>query len=162
VDAPLDETFAFFSMAANLGLITPHGMQFRILGDAPPMVSGATIDYQLRIGPLPVRWRTRIVKWEPGRRFVDCQEAGPYRLWWHEHTFQSDGERTVMEDRVCYAPPLGILGRIAHRLFISAMLEKIFRYRGDVIRLRFGVNGTIRGPSEPHVPTAAAEARGET
>jgi hypothetical protein len=44
-----------------------------------------------------------------------------------------------MEDRVYYAPPLGFLGRIAHCLFIAAMLENVFRYRGDVIRLRFGV-----------------------
>ncbi|NOT28721.1 MAG: TIGR01777 family protein [Acidobacteria bacterium] len=138
VDAPIDETFAFFSKAANLGLITPHAMQFRIVGDVPPMANGATIEYQLRVGPLPVRWRTRIARWEPGGRFVDLQEAGPYRLWWHEHTFQREGNRTVMEDRVYYAPPLGILGRIANRLFVSAMLTNIFRYRGDVIRLRFG------------------------
>ena len=73
-----------------------------------------------------------------GRSFVDLQEAGPYSLWWHEHTFQADGERTIMADRVYYAPPLGILGRLANRLFIVPTLRKIFQYRGDVIRLRFG------------------------
>lgn len=140
VDAPIEKTFAFFSKAANLGLITPHAMQFRIVGVVPPMASDATIDYTLNLGPLPVRWRTRIATWEPGRCFVDLQEAGPYRLWWHEHTFERDGERTVMEDRVYYLPPLGVLGRLANRLFIAAMLKKIFRYRADVIRLRFGVN----------------------
>ena len=38
--------------------------------------------------------------WEPGRSFADLQEKGPYRFWWHNHTFQADGPRTVMEDRV--------------------------------------------------------------
>ena len=140
VDAPLAETFAFFSKAANLGLITPAAMKFSIHGKIPPMATGAEINYRVRVGPLPVRWRTRIASWEPGRRFVDLQEAGPYRLWWHEHTFHADGERTVMEDRVFYTPPLGIFGRLANRLFIAATLRKIFRYRGDVIRLRFGVS----------------------
>ena len=140
VDAPLEKTFAFFSKAANLGLITPAAMKFAIQGQIPPMAKGATIDYRVRVGPLPVRWRTRITRWEPGQSFVDLQEAGPYRLWWHEHTFQADGERTVMEDRVYYAPPLGILGRLANRLFIGPTLRKIFQYRGDVIRLRFGVS----------------------
>ena len=139
VDAPLKETFAFFSKAENLGAITPAAMKFSIQGKVPPMAQGATIDYRVRIGPLPVRWRTRITKWDPGRSFVDRQEAGPYRLWWHEHTFQSDGGRTVMEDRVYYAPPLGILGRLANRVFIGPTLKKVFQYRGDVIRLRFGV-----------------------
>ena len=139
VDAPLAETFAFFSKAANLGLITPAAMKFSIHGEIPHMAAGAAINYRVRVGPLPVRWRTRIATWEPGRSFVDVQEAGPYRLWWHEHTFHADGARTVMEDRVYYAPPFGVLGRLANRLFIGPTLRKIFQYRGDVIRLRFGV-----------------------
>ena len=44
-----------------------------------------------------------------------------------------------MEDRVYYTPPLGLVGRLANRVFIRSTLRKIFRYRGDVIRLRFGV-----------------------
>jgi hypothetical protein len=139
IEAPLEETFAFFSKAANLGVITPAAMRFAIQGQVPPMATGAVIDYRVRVGPLPVHWRTRITSWEPGRCFADLQEQGPYRFWWHEHTFQADGSRTVMEDRVYYTPPLGLVGRLANRLFIRSTLRKIFQYRGDVIRLRFGV-----------------------
>jgi uncharacterized protein (TIGR01777 family) len=139
IDAPLEDTFAFFAKAANLGVITPAAMRFSIQGQVPPMATGAMIDYRVRVGPLPVRWRTRITAWEPGRRFADLQEKGPYHFWWHEHTFQSDGPRTVMDDRVYYTPPLGLFGRLANRVFIRSTLRKIFQYRGDVIRLRFGV-----------------------
>jgi hypothetical protein len=139
IEAPLEETFAFFSKAANLGVITPAAMRFAIQGQVPPMATGAVIDYRVRVGPLPVHWRTRITSWEPGRCFADLQEQGPYRFWWHEHTFQADGSRTVMEDRVYYTPPLGLVGRLANRVFIRSTLRKIFQYRGDVIRLRFGV-----------------------
>jgi uncharacterized protein (TIGR01777 family) len=140
IDAPIEDTFAFFSKAANLGVITPAAMRFSIQGQAPSMTAGAVIDYRVRVGPLPVRWRTRITTWEPGRSFADLQEKGPYRFWWHQHTFQADGPRTVMEDRVYYTPPLGLFGRLANRVFIRSTLRKIFRYRGDVIRLRFGAS----------------------
>jgi ligand-binding SRPBCC domain-containing protein len=140
IDASLEDTFAFFSKAENLGLITPPAMQFAILGRVPPMANEAAIAYRLRVGPFLVRWRTRIDRWEPGQRFVDRQEAGPYRLWWHEHTFLAEGDRTVMNDCVYYTPPYGVLGRLANRFFIMPTLKKIFQYRGDVIRLRFGVS----------------------
>jgi uncharacterized protein (TIGR01777 family) len=140
VDAPLDDAFAFFSKAENLGLLTPAAMRFAIDGAAPSIREGTEIRYRLRVGPIPIAWTTRIVRWEPGRRFVDLQEAGPYALWWHEHAFRADAGRTRMEDRVYYTPPFGILGRLANRLFIEPSLRRIFRYRGDVIELRFGAS----------------------
>jgi hypothetical protein len=45
-----------------------------------------------------------------------------------------------MDDRVCYAPPLGMLGRLANALFIAPALRRIFEYRAEVIRLRFGAD----------------------
>ena len=141
VDAPLGDTFAFFSRAENLGLITPASMQFALTSPAPSIAEGSTMEYRMRVGPAMIRWRSRIAVWEPGRRFVDVQETGPYRLWWHEHAFRADGARTVMEDRILYAPPLGAIGRFANRVFVAPALTRIFQYRGDVIRLRFGEAG---------------------
>lgn len=138
ISAPLDETFAFFSKAENLGMLTPSAMDFAIAGSPAVIGENAVIEYRLRVGPVPIGWRSRIVSWRPGEGFVDLQEAGPYRSWWHEHAFRADGAVTVMEDRVCYTPPLGVLGRLANRLFIQPTLKRIFRYRADVIQLRFG------------------------
>lgn len=138
LDAPVAEVFAYFSRPENLGAMTPGEMSFRILGEPGPLGAGSRIDYQIRLGPLRLRWRTRIEAWEPERRFVDTQERGPYRAWWHEHRLRADGERTVMEDRVLFALPLGPLGWLAHRLAVARALREIFAFRADAIRLRFG------------------------
>lgn len=140
VKAPLDETFMFFSMADNLGLLTPAAMRFAITGRTREVGENTAIDYRLRIASVPLSWRSRIVNWTPGSLFVDLQEKGPYRSWWHEHSFRAAGSSTVMEDRVCYAPPLGVLGPLADHLFIAPTLRRIFQYRADVIRLRFGAS----------------------
>jgi len=139
VPAPLEEVFAYFSQAQNLGAITPADMAFQILG-APPekMSQGTVIDYRIKLGPLPMRWRTVIDVWEQGRRFVDRQARGPYKLWWHEHSFVADGRETLMRDRVYFSAPLGPLGWIAQRLFIRGTLRRIFSYRAEMIALRFG------------------------
>lgn len=137
--APLDAVFEFFSRPGNLGLLTPSNMGFAITDISGPMEEGALISYHLRVGGVPLKWTTRIDAWEPGRRFVDAQIAGPYACWWHEHRFEADGaDRTIMTDRVLYAPPLGILGRAANQLFIKNSLRAIFSFRSDAIRLRFG------------------------
>lgn len=135
---PLDEVFAFFSRPENLGLITPPGMRFRLTRAPERVHEGAEIAYRLRVGPVPITWRTRIDAWEEGRRFVDSQIEGPYASWWHEHTFLAVGGRTVMTDRVFYAPPLGVLGRVANSLFVAGQLRAVFGYRAGVMRLRFG------------------------
>jgi len=139
LDAPLDAVFAFFSRPENLGAMTPADMSFQILGPVGPMHNGAVIDYRIRLGAVPLRWRTIIERVRPPGLFVDAQLRGPYRSWWHEHRFRAEGNRTVMEDRVYYALPFGRLGRLAHALFVAASLRRIFSFRKHAVRLRFGV-----------------------
>jgi ligand-binding SRPBCC domain-containing protein len=116
-------------------------MRFPLQGQPPSMAAGAAIDYRVRVGPLPVRWRTRIN--HPGARPKLCRSSRegsvPLLVAPSHISGQADGPRTVMEDRVYYTPPLGLFGRLANRVFIRSTLRKIFQYRGDVIRLRFGV-----------------------
>jgi len=138
VAAPADDLFPFFSKPTNLGLMTPTSMQFRIVGPAPAMSENATVEYRLRVGLLPIRWRTRIVAWDPPRSFADVQDAGPYRVWRHEHVFVAQDGVTTMEDRVYYAPPLGAFAGVLNRVFVAPSLRTLFCYRADVIRLRFG------------------------
>ena len=138
VDAPLGEVFSFFSQPANLALLTPPKVGFTIHRMKGPMGAGATIEYRLRVAGFRLKWRSLIEEWEPGKFFVDSQNLGPYRSWWHEHHFEARGEQTVIEDRVYYSPPLGLLGRIANRLFIGGQLEETFHYRAAAVRLRFG------------------------
>jgi ligand-binding SRPBCC domain-containing protein len=139
-----NDVFEFFSKPQNLGAMTPSTMAFQILGDAGPMRVGAQIDYSIRVGALPLRWRTTIESFRPATLFIDSQERGPYRAWWHEHRFQADGERTVMEDRVYYALPFGWLGRLVHRYFVSKTLVSIFQFRAHAVRLRFGAAACSR------------------
>lgn len=134
VAAPLDEVFAFFSDAANLEALTPPFLHFRILTPLPiAMHVGARIDYQLSLFGVPLRWRTRITDWQPGRSFVDEQESGPYASWRHTHEFEARGDGTLMRDVVSYLEPFGALGGLAHVLFVGRTLDRIFDFRRDAV-----------------------------
>lgn len=138
VDRPLDEVFAFYADALNLERITPPWLGFRVVTPGPiEMGPGTLIEYRLRLHRLPVRWLTRIEVWEPGRRFVDAQQKGPYRVWHHTHEFEADGDGTVVRDVVRYALPLGPLGELARRAFVERDLERIFAYRQGAVAQYF-------------------------
>ena len=136
----LDEVFAFFTDIRNLGRMTPEWLGFRILAMRPDTIGeGATIDYTIRLAGVPVRWRTRIVDWQPRRQFVDIQERGPYALWEHTHSFREVPGGVLMRDQVRYALPFGPLGSAVHALAVRASLGRIFDFRYDVLARRFPV-----------------------
>jgi ligand-binding SRPBCC domain-containing protein len=134
VRLPVAEAFALFADAFNLEVITPPWLRFRILTPRPiPMCEGTSIEYRLALHRLPFRWRTRIERWEPGRRFVDTQVEGPFRLWEHTHAFEERPDGTLIRDRVVYRMPHGALRALAHRLLLARDLERIFDYRRDAV-----------------------------
>lgn len=139
IPAPLERVAAFFADAGNLDALTPAWLRFRILTPLPiEMRADARIEYQLRLGGVPVRWRTRIATWDPPHGFVDVQEQGPYALWEHTHRFLAIGDGVLMRDVVRYALPLGPLGALAHVGGVKAMLAAIFDHRFERVRERFG------------------------
>ncbi len=139
IPRPLEAVFDFFSRAENLEVLTPPFLRFRILTPSPvAMGEGTRIEYALRLYGVPVRWWTLIEAWEPGRRFVDLQVRGPYRLWRHTHTFEAVPGGTLMRDRVDYALPFGPVGAAAHALFVRRSVRRIFDYRRATIERLMG------------------------
>jgi len=140
--ASTDEVATWFSNPMNLGIITPSALSFHTLTETPiTMEVGAVIDYALRLGPIPMGWRTVIEEWTPGAGFVDAQHRGPYRCWWHVHRFDEAEGGVRMQDTVLYAPPMGPLGAPANLLFVAPTLRRIFRFRARAMARRFGVAG---------------------
>ena len=130
-----EEIFAFFSDAFNLEKMTPTFLNFKILTAAPiPFEEGQLIDYQIRLYGFPMRWRTRLESIHDNEKFVDSQIRGPYAQWHHTHHFETDPKGTLMRDVVLYRVRFGLLGRIAHPLFVRKSLEKIFSHRYAVIQ----------------------------
>jgi ligand-binding SRPBCC domain-containing protein len=129
------EAWDFFSSPENLSKITPPHMGFLITSGTPgKMYPGQIITY--KVSPLPgftTNWITEITHVREHRYFVDEQRFGPYRMWHHEHHFEAQGNGVCMTDRVSYKIPFGIIGRLAHWLFIRKQLKTIFSFRETLI-----------------------------
>lgn len=135
VDLPREVVFDFFSDAMQLERITPEFLKFSVLTPPPiEMKAGLLLDYKLKIHRIPIYWQTEICVWEPCQRFVDQQLKGPYKRWYHEHTFEEVDGGTLVRDDVHYIPRGGSL---LHKLMVRPDLEKIFRFRQDRLSMIF-------------------------
>ena len=119
-------------------------MDFTILSGAErPMFPGQIIFYTVRPFPFfKVRWMTEITHMDQGRYFVDEQRHGPYAFWHHKHFIKEHGNGIIMEDIVDYALPYGVLGQLAHFLFVKRQLDRIFEYRKVQLETIFGAPQT--------------------
>ena len=127
--------FPFFADAANLELLTPPWLHFRIVSPPVEMCEGAQITYTLRLHGIPMQWQSEITAWEPPFRFVDTQIRGPYRAWAHEHSLESHDGGTVIRDHVQY----GVIGgSLIQKFLVAPDLSKIFDFRRARLASIFG------------------------
>ena len=136
----LDEVWTFFCAPGNLNSITPPDMNFEIVtGGDVKMYAGQMIEYRVEfVRGLRSLWLTEITHVRGHEYFVDEQRAGPYRLWHHEHAFETVKGGVKMIDRVTYILPFGPLGDVVHALWVGRRLKYIFDFRYKKIAELFG------------------------
>lgn len=136
----IETAWEFFSSPENLKTITPPYMGFEITSkhSQEKMFAGMIISYVVKpLMNLPFTWVTEITHVKEKEYFVDEQRFGPYKLWHHLHRFKIVDNKLVMIDLVNYVIPFGIIGRIAHKLFIRKKIEEIFDYRKNILEDKF-------------------------
>tara|TARA_B100001113_G_scaffold73297_1_gene56863 strand:+ start:51 stop:578 length:528 start_codon:yes stop_codon:yes gene_type:complete len=132
INQPIEEVWSFFATPKNLNELTPKNMSFKIIsGRSNDFFPGKIISYS--VNPFKywkIKWVTEITHINKNKLFIDEQRFGPYLMWHHEHHFiKNDDGSTTIYDKVIYKIPYGIIGKIAHKLFIRKRLKEIFNFR---------------------------------
>ncbi len=136
----LDQAWEFISNPANLQVITPDRMNFKILSNLDTsMYPGQIIQYTITpLFGIKIKWVTEITHVIDHSYFVDEQRFGPYAFWHHKHFIKEIEGGVLMEDIIDYKPPLGIIGQLINPLLVRPELEKIFAYRKEKLTSLFG------------------------
>lgn len=139
----INTAWNFFSSAKNLARITPPELDFNILTalDEKDIYQGMLIEYTITpLFGILLNWQTQILTIKKPEMFIDKQLKGPYKIWEHSHEFIQTEKGVLMKDSVKYLLPFGILGNIAHSLFVRRKIERIFNYRKQVLNKIFNQN----------------------
>jgi ligand-binding SRPBCC domain-containing protein len=93
------------------------------------MALGDSVTWQASHFGVPFRMTSAITAYDRPHRFVDEQVQGPFRDWWHEHTFMPQGDYTNMTDVVRFSAPLGLIGRLVERLLLRSYMQRLLETR---------------------------------
>ena len=72
---------------------------------------------------------SRITEFDRPRHFRDSMVRGSFARFNHDHFFAPAGDGTLVQDVFEYRAPLGVLGRIAEQLFLTAYMRRFLDAR---------------------------------
>ncbi len=134
IAAPVATVWAFHERPDILETLTPPWQPVEILRREGGLGIGAISEFQLWLGPLPIRWLARHTACEPPHLFVDEQVDGPLEFWQHRHEFTAVGAQTQLTDAIAYALPGGEIAEALLGWWVEARLQDMFAYRHRVTR----------------------------
>ncbi len=135
IEAPIKAVFDFHLDFNNLGAISPSWMKAKLLheeGFGPSKVLTLRVT---QFGVFTSTWVVKIAEYEPPHRLTDLVISGPLPYFKHSRTFSTPSDTTVeLHDKLEYALPFGIVGRIANAVSVRKMMEQMFEHRQTVTK----------------------------
>jgi len=80
------------------------------------------------------RFSSKITQLRPYTFFQDRMTKGAFRIFEHDHFFESEGNGTVMVDVVSFQAPFGPLGWLAERILLAPHLRHFLISRGLALK----------------------------
>jgi ligand-binding SRPBCC domain-containing protein len=135
VRAPVERVFDL-ARSIDLHVKTASGTNERAVSGVTTGLIGPDqeVTWEARHFGLLQRLTVRINEYDRPRKFRDSMVRGIFRRLDHEHLFEERGDITRMVDKFDFASPMGILGQIGDRLFLTDYLKKFLIKRGEIIK----------------------------
>jgi len=135
VHAPIERTFDLSrSVELHMNSTAQTGERAVAGVTSGLMALGEEVTWRARHFGIWQHLTSRITMFERPFHFRDSMVRGAFRRFDHDHYFAQRGEITVMRDLFDFQSPLGILGRIADRLFLTEYMRRFLLTRHAMIK----------------------------
>ena len=146
VEAPADEVFAWHERPGALQRLTPPFEDVELIESSGGIKSGGTSMLEMKAGPSTFHWLAQHVDYHENQMFSDIQLQGPFAYWKHTHTFKpQDGTSSVLEDKIEYILPAGLVSNLVVGRAIRRKLERVFSYRHKITQDDLALYLTYKG-----------------
>jgi uncharacterized protein (TIGR01777 family) len=126
------DVFGWLERPGALVRLTPPWERTTIVEQTGTVHNGDRVVVKLRRPPVKLAMVHE--GFEPGRRFVDRQERGPFRSWRHQHEVVAiSTDRCELRDQIDFELPLHAVSRLVMARSIRKRLDRMFSYRRVVL-----------------------------
>jgi uncharacterized protein (TIGR01777 family) len=131
--APAETVFTWHTRSGAFQRLAPPWESVRVVEQTGGLDDGRVV-LAVGAGSLWRRWVAQHCDYKPGEQFCDVQTEGPFRHWRHCHRVIPDSPgRCFLEEDIEYALPYGRLGALLGTSLVRKKLQRMFRYRHDII-----------------------------
>jgi len=135
IEAPIERVF---DLSRSIDLHTQSAsasMESAVAGVTSGLIGpGQEVTWRARHFGIWQTLTVRITVFERPTHFADEMLRGAFKRMEHHHYFSAESGGTVMRDAFSFQSPLGILGRIADRVFLKRYMRNFLIERNRVIK----------------------------
>lgn len=133
IPVPVEDLFAYHERPGAFQRLNPPWEPVEIIHHSGGIQDGAVVELKMKVGVLNQRMRIRHEGYIKNRQFQDRQLQGIFAHFFHTHSMQPNGATaSVLEDKIEYRLPLGLVGKVFGAAFAHRKLERMFTYRHEI------------------------------
>ena len=95
---------------------------------------GETVTWEAKHFGILQTLTSEITKMERPYGFEDCMVKGAFKKIKHLHTFEKNGEQTIMKDMFEFESPLGFLGKLFNKIILTNYMKRFLLERNNEIK----------------------------
>lgn len=127
-----------FDLARDIGIHcqTSTSTQERAIAGVTTgmIVLGETVTFEGVHFGIRQRLTAQVTQFERPHRFVDEMLQGAFQSLRHVHEFSAEGSGTEMCDTLIWTSPLGVIGKLADRLFLKSHMRRFVVERNSKLK----------------------------
>lgn len=135
IHAPVERVFDL-SRSIDAHRESAEGTSERAVAGITKGLIGANeeVTWEARHFGLTQRLSVKVTTYNRPDHFQDTMTKGLFSMMKHDHYFRNENGVTVVEDIFEYRAPLGILGRLVEKVFLTRYMRNFLQARNGVLK----------------------------
>jgi len=135
IKAPIETVFDLSRSIDLHKISTEHTNETVIAGKASGLIGlNESVTWRAKHFGIYQYLTSKITEFDRPHYFADEMVSGAFKRFKHEHHFLDLNGGTLMTDRFDYQSPLGVLGRLADKIFLEKYMIDLLTKRNKILK----------------------------